>query len=121
MEEPYNHGVSYNPIPPNKPFGDISNLSGGERSIAALALLFAIQSYKPAPFFILDEIDESLDVSNVLNVSQYFKERSKNMQFIVISLNNKLYANADALIGVYRIQSQTSRILTLDLSKFNQT
>jgi len=86
LEEPYLHGVTYNPLPPNKPFGDIENLSGGEKSVAALALLFALHSYKPAPFFILDEIDAALDPTNVNRVASYIKNHSAQIQFILISL-----------------------------------
>jgi len=90
LEEPYLHGISYNPMPPNKPFGNVENLSGGEKSVAALALLFAIQSYKPAPFFVLDEVDAALDPTNVKRVATYIRKRSKDMQFILISLKDRL-------------------------------
>jgi len=115
-DEPYLSGITYNPVPPGKPFGDISSLSGGEKSIATLALLFAIQSVKKSPFFILDEIDQSLDVNNVTAIADFFKEKSKEVQFIVISHNNRLYSQAEALIGVYRVPQRPSRILQLNLS-----
>jgi len=117
VDEPYLSGITYNPVPPGKPFGDISSLSGGEKSIATIALLFAIQSIKKAPFFILDEIDESLDVNNVITIAEFFKEKSIETQFIVISHNNRLYSQAEALIGVYRVPDQPSRVLTLNLTE----
>lgn len=119
LEEPYLHGVSYNPMPPNKPFGAIENLSGGEKSVAALALLFAIQSYKPAPFFVLDEIDAALDKGNVKRVATYIRKRSKDMQFILISLKDSLYDSADGLIGIcINVMEDSSAVHTLDLTRF---
>jgi structural maintenance of chromosome 1 len=64
-EEPYLEGINYNCVAPGKRFQPMSNLSGGEKTVAALALLFAIHSYKPAPFFVLDEIDAALDNTNI--------------------------------------------------------
>jgi len=94
-------------------------LSGGEKSVAALALLFAIQSYKAAPFFILDEIDAALDTANVTRVAQYIRKRSKDMQFILISLKDRLYENADALIGIcINVMEDSSVVHTLDLNRF---
>ena len=64
-EEPYLEGINYNCVAPGKRFQPMSNLSGGEKTVAALALLFAIHSFKPAPFFVLDEIDAALDNTNI--------------------------------------------------------
>ncbi|NXK43703.1 SMC1A protein, partial [Piprites chloris] len=64
-EEPYLDGINYNCVAPGKRFRPMDNLSGGEKTVAALALLFAIHSYKPAPFFVLDEIDAALDNTNI--------------------------------------------------------
>lgn len=68
-EEPYLEGINYNCVAPGKRFQPMSNLSGGEKTVAALALLFAIHSYKPSPFFVLDEIDAALDNTNIGKVS----------------------------------------------------
>lgn len=115
--EPYLGGISYNPRPPTKRAYDITQLSGGEKSIAAIALLFAIQSYHKSPFFILDEVDAALDAKNVAIVADYIRKRkSEDFQFIVISLKAGLYQNSDALIGIYRNQDMnSSQTLTLDL------
>ncbi|KAG8579905.1 hypothetical protein GDO81_011089 [Engystomops pustulosus] len=64
-EEPYLDGIGYNCVAPGKRFMPMDNLSGGEKSVAALALVFAIHSFRPAPFFILDEVDAALDNSNI--------------------------------------------------------
>lgn len=61
-QEPYLHGIKYHAMPPMKRFRDMDQLSGGEKTMAALALLFAIHSYHPSPFFVLDEVDAALDV-----------------------------------------------------------
>ncbi|OBA27986.1 P-loop containing nucleoside triphosphate hydrolase protein [Hanseniaspora valbyensis NRRL Y-1626] len=119
-DEPYLAGLKYQATPPLKKFKEIEYLSGGEKTVAALALLFTINSFKPSPFFILDEIDAALDFVNVLRVSNYIKKHAnKDMQFIVISLKNSIYEESDSLVGVYRDQKlNSSRILTLDLSQY---
>jgi structural maintenance of chromosome 1 len=72
-EEPYQGGIKYNAMPPMKRFRDMEQLSGGEKTVAALALLFAIHSYRPAPFFVMDEVDAALDNVNVRKVCHYIK------------------------------------------------
>merc|ERR1711976_728842 len=101
-EEPYLEGINYNCVAPGKRFQPMSNLSGGEKTIAALALLFAIHSYQPAPFFVLDEIDAALDNTNIGKVAQYMEDKTNNdgLNVIVISLKEEFYHHADALIGI---------------------
>ena len=106
------------------------NLSGGEKTIAALALLFAIHSYQPAPFFVLDEIDAALDNTNIGKVASYIESRASNsedsMNVIVISLKDEFYSHADGLIGVCpdrdamgeHADCLVSKVLTLDLTGF---
>ena len=73
---------------------------GGEKTIAALALLFAIHSYQPAPFFVLDEIDAALDNTNIGKVASYIGGRTgKGMNVIVISLKDEFYSHADSLVN----------------------
>jgi structural maintenance of chromosome 1 len=120
-DEPYLDGVKYHAMPPMKRFRDMDQLSGGEKTVAALALLFAIHSYRPAPFFILDEVDAALDNANVMKVAQYIgKQSGRGTQFIVISLKGAFYECADSLVGVCRdVEEGGSRILTLDLTGFD--
>lgn len=99
-EEPYLGGLDYNCVAPGKRFQPMSNLSGGEKTIAALALLFAIHSYQPSPFFVLDEIDAALDNTNIGKVARYIKESATNLQTIVISLKEEFYRHANCLIGI---------------------
>ncbi|KAK4689768.1 structural maintenance of chromosome 1, partial [Tremellales sp. Uapishka_1] len=118
-EEPYLSGVKYNTMPPGKRFVEIEQLSGGEKTMAALALLFAIHSFHPAPFFVLDEVDSALDPTNVAKLARFVREQAeKDVQFLIISLKSTLYEHADGLVGVYREQEEnSSRTLTLDLRK----
>ncbi|XP_055049149.2 structural maintenance of chromosomes protein 1B isoform X2 [Misgurnus anguillicaudatus] len=119
--EPYLGGINYNCVAPGKRFMAMDNLSGGETSIAALALVFAIHSFRPAPFFVLDEVDAALDNTNIGKVTGFFREMSReSCQIIVISLKEEFYSRADALIGVYSMfdECMFSRLLTLDLTPY---
>jgi structural maintenance of chromosome 1 len=115
--EPYLAGLKYHAMPPLKRFRDMEHLSGGEKTIAALALLFAIHSYQPSPFFVLDEVDAALDNVNVSRVAKYVREHaSPGMQFIVISLKAGFFQESETLVGVMRDQSKmTSKYLSLDV------
>lgn len=117
-DEPYLDGIKYHAMPPLKRFRDMEHLSGGEKTMAALALLFAIHSYQPSPFFVLDEVDAALDNTNVTKIANYIREHAgPGMQFIVISLKTGLFQVSEALVGIHRDQSNnTSKALTLDVS-----
>ncbi|NXT75346.1 SMC1B protein, partial [Zapornia atra] len=120
-EEPYLEGIGFNCVAPGKRFMPMDSLSGGEKSVAALALVFAIHSFRPAPFFVLDEIDAALDNTNIDRVSSFIREQAhEQFQMIVISLKEEFYSKADALIGVCpeRDDFMFSRVLTLDLTEY---
>ncbi|KAK3060029.1 hypothetical protein LTS18_009500 [Coniosporium uncinatum] len=119
-EEPYLAGIKYHAMPPLKRFRDMEHLSGGEKTMAALALLFSIHSYQPSPFFVLDEVDAALDNANVARVAKYVREHAgPGMQFIVISLKTGFFQESETLVGVMRDQGvNSSRSLTLDLRKY---
>ncbi|KAK1835945.1 structural maintenance of chromosomes protein 1 [Podospora conica] len=119
-DTPYLSGIKYHAMPPLKRFRDMEHLSGGEKTMAALALLFAIHSYQPSPFFVLDEVDAALDNANVEKIKKYIREHAgPGMQFIVISLKAGLFQDSESLVGVYRDQDvNSSRALTLDLRKY---
>ncbi|EXJ63526.1 structural maintenance-chromosome 1 [Cladophialophora psammophila CBS 110553] len=119
-QEPYLAGVNYHTMPPTKRFRDMEHLSGGEKTMAALALLFAIHSFQPSPFFVLDEVDAALDNANVGKLVNYVKNHARpGMQFIVISLKTGFFQGSEALVGVYRDQgANSSKVLTLDLRKY---
>ncbi|KAK3955322.1 RecF/RecN/SMC [Pseudoneurospora amorphoporcata] len=120
-DTPYLSGIKYHAMPPLKRFRDMEHLSGGEKTMAALALLFAIHSYQPSPFFVLDEVDAALDNANVEKIKKYIREHAgPGMQFIVISLKAGLFQDSESLVGVYRDQDvNSSKTLTLDLRKYN--
>ncbi|NXU89573.1 SMC1B protein, partial [Xiphorhynchus elegans] len=120
-EEPYLEGIGFNCVAPGKRFMPMDSLSGGEKTVAALALVFAIHSFRPAPFFILDEIDAALDNTNIDKVSSFIREQAhEQFQMIVISLKEEFYCKADALIGVCPEHDDImfSQVLTLDLTEY---
>jgi structural maintenance of chromosome 1 len=120
VEEPYKGGMKFNAMPPMKRFRDMEQLSGGEKTVAALALLFAIHSYHPAPFFVMDEVDAALDNVNVLKVCNYIRQRSDDFQCIVISLKDMFYERSQSLVGICRdVATNSSRTMTLDLRRFD--
>lgn len=88
--------------------------------MAALALLFAVHSYQPSPFFVLDEVDAALDNVNVTKIAKYIREHAgPGMQFIVISLKTGLFQGSETLVGIYRDQgANSSKALTLDVRFF---
>jgi structural maintenance of chromosome 4 len=88
--DPFSEGILFSVMPPKKSWKNISNLSGGEKTLSSLALVFALHHYKPTPLYVMDEIDAALDFRNVSIVASYIKERTKNGQFIVISLRNNM-------------------------------
>jgi len=119
-EEPFEAGIKYHAMPPSKRIRDMEQLSGGEQTIAALALLFAIHSFRPAPFFVLDEVDSALDNANVNQVANYIKAKaSENFQVLQISHKAKLYEKAEALVGIYLDNDEgSSKVLTLKLTDY---
>jgi len=121
-EEPFNGGLKFNAMPPMKRFRDMYQLSGGEKTVAALSLLFAIHSFHPAPFFVMDEIDAALDNVNLRKVCNYIERRSQSdFQCIVISLKDMFYEHSQSLIGICKdVGTNSSRTITLDLTKYHQ-
>ncbi|XP_030816541.1 structural maintenance of chromosomes protein 1B isoform X1 [Camarhynchus parvulus] len=120
-EEPYLEGIGFHCVAPGKRFMPMDSLSGGEKTVAALALVFAVHSFRPAPFFILDEIDAALDNTNIDKVSSFIREQAhEQIQMIVISLKEEFYCKADALIGVCPEYDDVmfSQVLTLDLTEY---
>jgi len=119
--EPYTGGMKFNAMPPMKRFRDMEALSGGEKTVAALALLFAIHSYRPAPFFVMDEVDAALDNVNVLKVCNYIRQRSGDFQCIVISLKDMFYEQSESLVGICKdVGTMSSKSLTLDLGRYDE-
>lgn len=105
--DPFSEGVLFSVMPPKKSWRNISNLSGGEKTLSSLALVFALHKYRPTPLYVMDEIDAALDFRNVSIVANYIKERTKNAQFIVISLRNNMFELAQQLVGIYKNNNMT--------------
>ena len=99
--DPFSEGIVFSVRPPKKSWKNIANLSGGEKTLSSLALVFALHHYKPTPLYVMDEIDAALDFKNVSIVANYIKERTKNAQFVIISLRNNMFELADRLVGIY--------------------
>lgn len=117
--DPFSEGIVFSVRPPKKSWKNIANLSGGEKTLSSLALVFALHHYKPTPLYVMDEIDAALDFKNVSIVANYIKERTKNAQFIIISLRNNMFELADRLVGIYKTNNCTKSI-TIDPKAFGQ-
>jgi chromosome segregation protein len=100
--------------PKGKMLLNIDAMSGGEKTLTALAFLFAVQEYKSAPFYVLDEVDAALDKENSKKVAELIKSLSKEAQFIVITHNDTTIKYGDRVYGV-TIEAGESKILGLEL------
>ncbi len=109
-------GVRIKAKPAGREVGYLESMSGGEKSLTALALIFAIQQYQPAPFYVFDEIDSALDNANIVKVADLIKELSKYSQFIVITLRDIMMARADNLFGVTK-SNNISKIVSVKLEE----
>lgn len=108
--DPFSEGILFTVRPPKKSWKNIGKLSGGERTLSSLSLIFALHYFKPNPIYIMDEIDAALDYKNVSIVASYIKEKTKEAQFIVISLRNKMFEIANILIGIYKNLDTTQSV-----------
>lgn len=108
--DPFSEGIVFSVRPPKKSWKNISNLSGGEKTLSSLSLVFALHHFKPTPLYVMDEIDAALDFKNVSIVANYIKERTKNAQFIIISLRNNMFELADRLVGIYKTYDASKSI-----------
>jgi chromosome segregation protein len=103
--------------PPGKKLQNINLMSGGEKGLSAIALLFAILKMKPTPFCILDEIEAALDDVNVVRYSEFLKKFSQNVQFIVITHRKGTMEASDALYGVTMEEKGVSKVISVDLNR----
>ena len=115
--DPLNAGVEIVACPPGKKLTKISLLSGGERALTAIAILFAILKARPMPFCILDEIEAALDDANVDRFASYLKRFAKETQFIVITHRKPTMNQADTLFGVTMQEKGVSKIVSVKLSE----
>ena len=101
--------------PPGKKLQNMMQMSGGEKALTAIALLFAIQALKPSPFCLLDEIEAALDDSNVSRFASYLNKLTKNTQFIVITHRRGTMTAADRLYGITMQEKGVSTLVSVDL------
>jgi chromosome segregation protein len=116
-EDLLNTGVEIVAQPPGKKLQNLGLLSGGERALTAIALLFSILKVRPVPFCILDEVEAALDEANVYRFSQYLKQYSKETQFIVITHRKGTMEEADVLYGVTMQESGVSKLVSVRLEE----
>jgi Chromosome segregation ATPases len=112
-------GIEIYAQPPGKKLENISLLSGGERSLTAIALLFATYMVKPSPFCFLDEIDAALDEGNIIRFVNLLREFGTASQFIVITHNKKTVAGADTLLGVTMEESGVTKAIAIRVQNDN--
>ncbi len=110
-------GVEIVAQPPGKKLQNLSLLSGGERALTAIALLFSILKVRPVPFCILDEVEAALDEANVFRFSQFLKEFSTETQFIVITHRKGTMEGADVLYGITMQESGVSRLVSVRMKE----
>ncbi len=116
-DDPLNAGVEIIACPPGKKLTKISLLSGGERALTAIAILFAIIGMRPMPFCVLDEIEAALDEANVSRYAKYLKKFASQTQFIVITHRKPTMENADILFGVTMEEKGVSKVVSVKLSE----
>jgi len=114
-------GVDIRAQPPGKRVSTLGLLSGGERALTAIALLFALLEVRPAPFCILDEVDAALDEANVERFVSALRERARQTQFVIITHNRRTIEQADSIYGVTMGAAGVSRLLSVRLDHLPKT
>jgi chromosome segregation protein len=107
----FNSGISYLIQFKNKPKRESTSISGGEKTLAAIVFVLALQKLKPSPFYLFDEVDAHLDAPNAEKLSNILEERSKESQFIMVSLKDSVVNKAKLIYGVYP-KNGVSQVIT---------
>ncbi|MFL2490567.1 MAG: AAA family ATPase [Candidatus Neomarinimicrobiota bacterium] len=115
--DPLNSEITIFAQPPGKKNSSLRMLSAGEKSLTAIALLFAIYQYKPSPFCILDEIDAPLDDININKFTKVIKDYSKNTQFIMVTHNKLTMESTDCIYGVTSERKGISKVISIDFAE----
>jgi chromosome segregation protein len=115
-EDPFEGGLTMKAQPGDKPIQRLDAMSGGEKSLTALAFIFAIQQHNPAPFYALDEVDAFLDAANADLVGELVDELSEDAQFVVVSHRSAMLERAERAIGVMMQENNVSAVTGIDLS-----
>lgn len=120
-EDPFNGGLNLVAHPKGKPVRRLASMSGGEKSLTALSFIFALQRYRPSPFYAFDEVDMFLDGANVERLSRMIKHQTEQAQFIVVSLRRPMIEAAQRTIGVTQARGAYTQVLGIDLETQSAT
>ena len=114
-DDPFQGGLNLVAHPKGKPVQRLASMSGGEKSLTALSFIFALQRYRPSPFYAFDEVDMFLDGANVERLSNMIQKQAKQAQFIVVSLRRPMIEAADRTIGVTQARGTHTQVIGLQL------
>ncbi|MGK7873154.1 MAG: chromosome segregation protein SMC [Xenococcaceae cyanobacterium] len=114
-ENPFNGGLNLIAHPKGKPVQRLSSMSGGEKSLTALSFIFALQRYRPSPFYAFDEVDMFLDGANVERLARMIKKQAQQAQFIVVSLRRPMIESSERTIGVTQARGAYTQVLGIKL------
>jgi chromosome segregation protein len=115
--DPFNSGLQLVAHPKGKPVQRLASMSGGEKSLTALSFIFALQRYRPSPFYAFDEVDMFLDGANVERLAKMIKGQSQQAQFIVVSLRKPMMEASERTIGVTQARGAYTQVLGLKMAK----
>ncbi|MEM9264935.1 MAG: chromosome segregation protein SMC [Cyanobacteria bacterium P01_F01_bin.13] len=116
-QDPFNGGLNLVAHPKGKPVRRLASMSGGEKSLTALSFIFALQRYRPSPFYAFDEVDMFLDGANVERLSKMIRHQAKQAQFIVVSLRRPMIESAERTIGVTQARGAYTQVLGINLQR----
>lgn len=116
-QEPFNGGLNLVAHPKGKPVRRLASMSGGEKSLTALSFIFALQRYRPSPFYAFDEVDMFLDGANVERLSKMIRHQAQQAQFIVVSLRRPMIESAERTIGVTQARGAYTQVLGINLQR----
>ena len=114
-DDPLSGGMTIEAQPRDKKLQRLESMSGGEKSLTALAFVFAIQRYMPSPFYAFDEVDASLDTMNVERIAQMVQNQSKDTQFIVVSHRKPMIESANRTLGVTQKEKDITKVTGIKL------
>ncbi|MBW4633057.1 MAG: chromosome segregation protein SMC [Iphinoe sp. HA4291-MV1] len=120
-EDPFNSGLNLVAHPKGKPILRLASMSGGEKSLTALSFIFALQRYRPSPFYAFDEVDMFLDGANVERLAKMIKQQAQQAQFIVVSLRRPMIESAERTIGVTQARGAHTQVLGIRLQSDQTT
>ncbi len=120
-EDPFGSGLNLVAHPKGKPVQRLASMSGGEKSLTALSFIFALQRYRPSPFYAFDEVDMFLDGANVERLAKMIKQQAQQAQFIVVSLRRPMIESAERTIGVTQARGAYTQVLGIKLQSSSTT